>query len=188
MFAAQQALEGIVWITLKEGDSISLLHNIGVYGFLFFSNLFWPVFVPYSLYILEENKLRKKLLLSAFFLGVGVLLIFLFLWWTQERSAQIQGHHIVYTSLSLTLSTLHITHIYLIKYVFFIAYLMSTVGVFFISSIRYIWVLGIILGIGLLATVFYSSQSLVSIWCFFAAMGSIFIYFIVVKPSTHAKI
>src|ERR1700722_141614 len=70
IFAIQQGLEGIVWVTLNAGDAISLLHKIGVYGFLFFADLFWPLWIPGSIYKLEENRLRKKLLLGTLIFGL----------------------------------------------------------------------------------------------------------------------
>ena len=39
-FAAQQACEGLVWITFANGTTTGLLHNIGMYGFLFL----WVIF------------------------------------------------------------------------------------------------------------------------------------------------
>src|SRR5689334_14768384 len=61
LFGIQQFLEGIVWMTLQRSETHSSLHAVGVYGFLTFAYMFWPIYVPYMAYRLEHNPLRKKI-------------------------------------------------------------------------------------------------------------------------------
>src|SRR4051812_33140095 len=51
-FAVQQALEGINWYMFDHG-SFSIWAS---YGFLFFAFIFWPVFIPIAIYILDRKK------------------------------------------------------------------------------------------------------------------------------------
>ena len=55
-FALQQAIEGVQWLSLQSGcPSLPL-----GYGFLFFAFIFWPVYVPLTVYLLDKKK-RKIL-------------------------------------------------------------------------------------------------------------------------------
>src|ERR1700722_9094839 len=68
-FGMQQALEGLVWMTLNKGDHSSSLHMCGTYGFLSFAYIFWPLYVPFTVYIFEKNAQRKQIALGLFILG-----------------------------------------------------------------------------------------------------------------------
>jgi hypothetical protein len=178
-FALQQALEGIVWVTLNAGDVTSLLHKIGVFGFLFFANLFWPLWIPGVIYRLEENQIRKKLLLGTFIIGIFVSAIFLLVWILLGRTAHSVDHHIVYKL--LLRSSIGTDYIRIVEVVMLVAYFMATVLPFFISSLPRMWILGLIVGIGSVVAYIFYSLAFVSVWCFFAAIASISIYFIVIQ-------
>src|SRR5690606_8023290 len=64
-FAIQQASEGFVWLKIPEGIAAK---NI----FLFFAYVFWPIWIPFSLYFAEENPIRKQLLTLCLGIGLAV--------------------------------------------------------------------------------------------------------------------
>jgi hypothetical protein len=66
-FAIQQAIEGVVWLGINANEPS--LVAITSRGFLFFSHLFWPAWVPLSVYVLEERRRRKLVLLGLAVLG-----------------------------------------------------------------------------------------------------------------------
>ncbi|AUH71353.1 DUF6629 family protein [Legionella sainthelensi] len=183
-FAVQQALEGIVWITLMQGDSMSLLNKTGVYGFLFFAGAFWPIWLSGCLYLLEENKKRKNLLLIVFIIGIIAASKILFRLVAHQHTAVISDHHIDYPMFALTYSVSSMKHVfysYTLDVVLTVAYLIAVIVPFFISSIKGMWIIGTITITGfIVATVFYA-LAFGSVWCFFGALSTIATYYIVAK-------
>lgn len=47
-------------------------HAVATYAFVMFSHVLWPVFVPFSIWLLEKDPLRKKLLLAISVIGAMV--------------------------------------------------------------------------------------------------------------------
>lgn len=184
-FALQQAFEGLVWVTLNAGDVTSPLHKIGVFGFLFFANLFWPLWIPGVIYRLEQNRTRKKLLFGMFIIGVFTSLAFLLVWILFGRAAHSVDHHIVYSLLSY--NSIRSDYIPIVEAIMLLAYFMAIVPVFFISSLPRMWILGLIIGIGWVVAYIFYSLAFGSVWCFFAAVSSISIYFIVVKYNKNYR-
>src|SRR5438045_5035220 len=95
-FGIQQASEGFVWITLNNGDTTSALHLISMYTFLFFAAVFWPTWIPASLYWVEDSYKRKQLLFKLMCCGILVCLLFLWAWLLKTCGAVIVVHHIHY--------------------------------------------------------------------------------------------
>lgn len=60
----------------------------------------------------------------------------------------------------------------------FVFYLITTIVPFFVSSARRMWVFGILIAVSCIVTGFFFSQYLTSVWCFFAAIISIIVYWI----------
>ena len=180
-FAAQQACEGFVWITLGSGDTTSILSAIGTYGFLFFASVWWPVWIPLALYIAETIPQRKKLLLLKLLIGT-IAAIMLFVSWTmQTTGAQIINHHIDYPVPNYPFGITDACIADAVAWPVALLYCISTITPFFVSSIPYAWVLGIIIGLGLLASYLFYIMALPSVWCFFAAASSVLLYFIIIN-------
>src|SRR3990167_4363561 len=59
LFAIQQAIEGITWVSLNAGDNSSFLYQFSVFSYLFIACILWPVWMPASLYMLERKPYRK---------------------------------------------------------------------------------------------------------------------------------
>ncbi len=182
-FGLQQAFEGIVWITLNAGDNSSLLHMVGIGGFLFFASLFWPIWVPTTFYVLEKNHTRKKILRGSLILGFIVIIVFAYGWITKGMSAHIDNNHIVYPYLSNPFSSLLSTHIQGADMGFLAAYLIATIIPFFCSSLSLAWLVGLIIAIGYICSQIFYYSSVGSTWCFFAGLASVLIYFLVVKTT-----
>ncbi len=60
----------------------------------------------------------------------------------------------------------------------FVFYLITTIAPFFISSVKRMWVFGILIAVSCVVTGIFFSQYLTSVWCFFAAVISIIVYWI----------
>jgi len=178
-FAAQQACEGIVWITLNNGDTVSLLHQFGTYGFLFFASAWWPAWIPFTFFIAETHPHRKKLLFIKTIIG-SITATLLFISWTfYTTGAVIIDHHISYPAphYPFGITNAHIAQA--VAWPIALFYCISTITPFFVSSIPYVWILGIIVGIGLISSYIFYMIAFPSIWCFFAAISSVLLYFVV---------
>lgn len=179
-FAAQQACEGIVWITLNAGDSTSLLHRIGLYGFTSFAALCWPIWVPFALYLPEKIHRRKKLLLITMIIGTFSAILLFLSWVLQTTGAHIINHHIDYPVDNYPFGITNTLLGQTVSGIIDLAYCIAVIGSFFISSIRYAWIAGIIVTIAFAASYIFYYTTFGSVWCFFAALSSALL-FVVVK-------
>jgi hypothetical protein len=162
LFAIQQFAEGIIW---KFPGS--WLAGLAPYIFYLIAVGIWPFWVPMSLWILEKNKRHASLLLI--FSVLGALYIFLTvakLW--HGINAQTIHHHITYTfnnSIELPVSS----------------YFFLTIGSCFESTLRYMKLFATALLISCIASYYFWYIAFGSVWCFFAAILSVGIWFIIKK-------
>ena len=168
LFGIQQLAEGCLWITLSRTDFV-IVKKISTYVFLITAQVLWSWVIPLSVLLMEEEPRRRKILRVMLVIGVALSMYYAFYLFFHKVTSQILDCHILYTTESpesLSLLT-------------FILYLAVTVASFFVSSIRRMYLLGIIMALScLMAAVIYKLY-LTSVWCFFAAIISIFIYLII---------
>src|ERR1700722_18691764 len=69
IFAVQQLTEGFVWLSF--GHPWPLVHTVATYIFAFFAYVWWPVFVPLAVGLLEAILWRKRVI--RVFQVVGIL-------------------------------------------------------------------------------------------------------------------
>lgn len=165
-FASQQFLEGIVWLTL--GQELTLVHFIATYGFLAFATGLWLIFCPLSVYYLEENTTRKKLILGLTILGLS-LGLYLF-------SSVLNRGMIPLTYSGNLLYDLDFIPFYnLCKYL----YLLIVSVPFLISSHRLLVIFAILAILSFIIADLFYQVTFVSVWCFFAAIlsGGLFLIF-----------
>ncbi|MFK8186576.1 MAG: DUF6629 family protein [Phormidesmis sp.] len=68
-FGIQQGLEGLVWLGLHSAQA-TLTHT-GSVGYLFFSHGFWPFWIPLAAFFLAQNPKTKQILGGV--MAVGLL-------------------------------------------------------------------------------------------------------------------
>jgi len=183
LFALQQASEGIVWISLTTG----LPNNISqsaMYTFVFIAGAWWPFWTAIVLYIIEKEPVRKKLLFYFTILGTITGILYAISLITQPLQAIITNHHIYYPLLAYPFGTTTTAAEYA-QTILSIMYLISTVVPCFLSSIEYTSLLGIVLFCAFITSQLFFVPTTASTWCFFAAMASILIYFIVQKSKSN---
>ena len=167
IFGFQQLSEGFVWLSLTNPAFINW-QKASTYIFLGFAHVVWPIWVPLSILLIERNIKRKNIL--YFLLGAGVVLA-TYLGYTivtQHSTASIEGYHIKY-SRNFPANILMISGVF---------YILATVLPTFISSVKYMWLLGVsITASYVVASIFYH-QYTVSVWCYFAAFLSAIVYLI----------
>jgi hypothetical protein len=154
----QQAAQGFIWFSLVI-TQLAWLYPFSLYLFLFFALMFWPIWIPVSFAYTEIDKKREQLLWFLSIIG-GIVALYSFArFMCSGAQAKIDECHIEY------LTGIPERHYYPVT----IAYLLAVVAPFFITSMRYMW----LIGAGLIATfgisyLFYY-YNLISIWCLFAA-------------------
>ncbi|HXP73649.1 MAG TPA: DUF6629 family protein [Stellaceae bacterium] len=162
LFALQQALEGLLWIDLPLAPAGSLSTGLTLL-FLFFAEVFWPIYAPTAALLVEPSKGRRRLMLLCLAAGVGIGAHFL--WWilAHPHGAVILNGHIVYAAE------------YRFSGPIALAYLAATGLPLVLSSHRIVVALGAVILVG--SAVAYVSywEALVSVWCFFAAGASVLI-------------
>jgi hypothetical protein len=169
IFAAQQAAEGVVWLTL--GDPIhAALHRAAVNGFLGVALIVWTTWLPSSLRALESDAARRRLLTALF--GVGSLValyavVLLALW---PPTARIVGRCMTYDHPKIHDSAL---------FIYLCGYAIPSIIPFFVSTYRRARGIGVALVTSLFAAILVERNALTSVWCFFAAVLSCLIWRIV---------
>jgi hypothetical protein len=180
VFAAQQACEGVVWLTTMGATPGRGLAQLAVVAYLSVALVLWPSWLPLSLRAAEPSPERRKVLTG---LSIAGLLVSAFcamalaLW---PAAARVRGHHITY-DFSLGVGEGTILPV--------LAYFIPTAVPLFVSSLSLSRILGVVLLIALAATVVAQRAALTSVWCFFAAILSALILAIVMRaqPAALAK-
>jgi len=166
LFAVQQVVEGLLWLTLPvapheaEGSLLTLV-------FLLYAKVFWPVYAPLTVLLIEPDARRRAVMRVILLGGVAISLYLLRAIFAVDREAAILGGHIVYgTQLDLPVSVA-------------VMYLLVTCAAPLLSSHPAVRLLGGIVIAGALISFIFYWQSFTSVWCFFAAVASavIFLHF-----------
>lgn len=168
LFAVQQLTEGVLWLSLTDPD-LAALKTASTHLFLVIAQVVWPFWVPFSIFRLEtraRTRLAGKLLVAT---GSLVSLYLAYCLFRFPVEAKITGNHMAYKQ------DFPPQFILICGFLYFIA----TITPPFFSRIRRMWMLGATIFLAyVISTIFYADH-LVSVWCFFAALISIAVFFII---------
>lgn len=172
LFAVQQTCEGLVWIG-KNNSYFTQSGNVATYGFLLFATSIWLVLSPLAIYLLTEDINRKRFLLGLA-IGGGGLGIYLF-GWILARGVEPQLF-----SGNLFYDLRFIPFYEVIKYVY-----LAIISVpFLIAESSSLQLFGVSVVVSFICSQLFFQVTLVSVWCFFAAILSGFLYFIIKDVSS----
>ncbi len=73
LFAIQQALEGVLWVLIEHGKP-EIIRRFFTLFYLIFAYSIWPVLCPISVYVIEPDPERKKILRLLLLSGVATSL------------------------------------------------------------------------------------------------------------------
>jgi hypothetical protein len=136
--------------------------------FLILAEVLWPIIIPLSVLFMEKNSQKRRILWILLGMGMSLSLYYLFCLIFFHVKPQIVGFHIQYdTDFPKSLAILA-----------FALYLIATITPLFVSSIKKTHLLGALMFFSCLITVIFFTQYLTSVWCFFAALISGVIYWI----------
>ncbi len=173
-FGIQQLAEGVLWMALPDPMSI-VTQKISTYWFLIMAQVIWPVLIPASVMLMEKNAGKRKILHFLFGLGLLLSLYYSFCLISFNVSPEISGYHILYKNgFPHSLSNPA-----------FAVYLIVTITPLFVSGIKRTWLMGILMALSCLVTAIFFTQYLTSVWCFFAALISGVIFWILSESKRH---
>jgi len=167
-FAIQQCAEGVVWLTLRSGENQGL-GRFAAYIFLLMALVIWPVMIPLAVGKMEKNEKREKIIHGILFGGVILSFYYSYCLMSFSVTPVINGFHIQYVNNfpgSMGLAA-------------FGVYIIATMTPLFISTVKRMYLFGILIFISCAVTGFFYKEYLTSVWCFFAALISCIVYWIV---------
>lgn len=159
-FGIQQFAEGIVWVGLMSGS-----YSFGAqYLYLFFAEMFWPVWIPLAFAIVEKVPWRRILMgvLGVIGLGFFFKIGYNFLVYGGVK-ALVCGHSINYGKAPPFFQAV---------------YALIVMAPFFLSTIRKMWVLGIANALAFVIATLLYNYAFISVWCAFAAVLAIGLLFL----------
>lgn len=160
VFALHQTIEGFVWLSIGDGPPPSWLTAL----YLFFAQVFWPVYTPLSVLLMEEEWRRR--------IGLWILLTAGVVVSATLAGVLVQSDYSVsVVNGSLQYSTGHHFEDRMIG-----LYLLAVVAPLILSRYRYVMAFGAVVLAGSAATHLAFYYAAASVWCYFAAIGSIFVF------------
>ncbi|MES2774382.1 MAG: DUF6629 family protein [Bacteroidota bacterium] len=167
LFAVQQISEGFVWLGLSN-DQFKGGLTVATFTFLIFAQIVWTLWIPFSLLLLEKDVRRKKIL--RVLLGTGVALSIYHAWGLMVHpiTGEALDCHIFY----------HVEYLRPYRLYSGFVYGVAAIVPCFFSSVKRMWWLGAAFLGSYIATQFIYTLHVISVWCFFAALLSMIVIFI----------
>lgn len=174
IFSIQQLTEGVLWTSLNHSE-FSFYQPIATNIFLFMGGVVWPTWVPLSIFLMEPDYKRKKILGGLLLLGIIISSYFGYYLSTREATSGVINQHIHYV----------FNFPYSGSKFFSLFYLLPTIVSLFLSTSKKVRFLGSIILFSFLTTKLFYHGFIFSVWCFFAAIVSVGIYFIVKEKKSE---
>ena len=171
IFSIQQFTEGMLWLSMKN-PHLAIYHSLFTILFLVFALLLWPVYVPFTVWLLEKDRKRKKILGTLLCAGGAVTLSLIYVLLSYPVRVIGDRHHIHF-SFDIPAMAKNI------KWVVSLGYFTATITAPFIAGYKRMKWLGIAFLVTFVFTVIFYSGFLVSVWCYFAALVSVVIIWII---------
>jgi hypothetical protein len=164
LFALHQFTEGLVWLGLDHKLPPIVAHDAGA-AFVLYAQGLLPFLLPLSVLLIEPTRDRRRRMLGFSVLG-GMLALYI-LWGLVAYPLQISAgaNGVVYLN--------HISTTTLVA----MLYVTATCGALFFSGFRPLAVMGWVNLAGLLVVMLVRRLEFTSLWCFYAAVVSVIIYF-----------
>lgn len=157
LFAAQQGLEGVVWLSLEQGSEASPF----ILAYLFFARVLWPTYAPAAVWLIEDRPGPRRLAATCAVVGGAVSIYLLWGLVVFPQSAMVGSGHIHYESgqpVPLWVAWVYAAAICL--------------PLLAASSPR-VRRFGLIVTLGGVVSALGYAYGFQSVWCFFAGLGSL---------------
>jgi hypothetical protein len=171
LFAIQQLIEGFVWIGILNNAAWK---TIPIHLFIFFAQVVWAFWVPYSILKMETQAKRIRIIKVCLWIGIALAVYISYCLIFFNTTAFINGHHVNYK--------LYFPHQY--YPILGLLYLLPIIVPPITSSLPEIRLIGILLLLSFIITKLLFNDEVISVWCFFAAIISSIVYWVL---RNHAK-
>ena len=171
IFGIQQICEGFVWIALQSPGH-DLILKLSTTIFLITAVVVWrPLFRSPCC---SWSRIPDGGVLHILFLFVGIVLsaghaIGLMVY---TVTVQISGYHILYSMDSPSL----------LARLAVIGYILATIPPLFLSSKKRVNLFGLVIVVAYAVTQYFYREYMLSVWCFFAALASLIIWWAINEP------
>jgi len=169
MFALQQALEGVEWLTNAEG-----LGRCAGYDFAIIAFCIWPLYVPVAAWLSETDPWRRRTMLGFVLLGAVAAAV---------------AAWVLHKGLTIDFATNQIRYLPARRYPPIFDYIYAaivTVPLLLHRNI-YLRINACLVLVFFAASILLFNPARYSVWCFFAALSSILLYFFVASGSKPAQ-
>lgn len=173
-FAVQQFAEGAVWLTIPRKEYAALL-SAATYIFIIMAQVIWPLLIPLSVLFMENHKVRKRILYALLAAGGAAAVYYTYSLAFYSVHAEISRMHITYKSAFESPY----------QNVAMLLYLTATLIPLFVSSVKRTYILGVIMSLSFIVSYVFYTEHLTSVWCFFAAVLSFAVFYII--RDSHKK-
>jgi general stress protein CsbA len=168
VFAIQQFAEGTLWLALMH-PQWAAWRQVSTFVFLLCAQVIWPVLVPLSILLLEKSHARRKIMYILLASGAILSSYLLYRLLFHNVYAEISNMHIRYNfDLEPPLNWSSV-----------VVYFVPTVLPALVSTVKRMRLLGFIVLMSYLVSNIFYQDYLVSVWCFFAAVISVVILYII---------
>ena len=172
LFGIQQAAEGFEWLAIAAGEFPNI--QAAALAFLFFAYFLWPLVVPLSAFFVEENRSRRMFFLLLSIIGglYGASLYFPLLLNEGWLAVQVVKGSILYEPVLVYDDFIPRTGLRIIY-----AAIIGLALLF--SSVERVRIFGVIILLSVIVGFLFFAYAFTSIWCFLAAVLSIYVLYIV---------
>lgn len=172
LFALHEFVEGFVWLGLDGTMTTQVAHNAGA-AYVLYAQGILPFLLPLAVYMIEPTERQRKRMLGFVILG-GVLALYL-LWGLIAYPVEIsmRAHSILYYNMITTTTLVAVL------------YVVATCGSLFFSGFRPLVELAWANLAGLIVVALVKRYAFTSVWCAYAAVVSVIIYFFFRRTRTR---
>ena len=164
LFALHQFTEGFVWLGVGgyiEARALELASGI----FIYYAQGLLPFIVPLSIYLIEKDSKRKKLLAILSTLGLFLAIYTMYGFYQSPSSVEVVNN------------TLYYSHPWTENIYDASIYILTTCGSLMLSTSISVQIFGLLNFIGLVIIFLLRPYGFTSLWCFYAAVISTLLYF-----------
>ena len=163
LFALHQFVEGFVWLGMNHEIRPEATSNVA-FLFVLYAQGILPLLMPLAVLLMEPQGPRKRLIAALTALGAGLCAYILYAVVAFPTTVTVRGHSLVYANVAS--ETVWSGSVYAIV----------TCGSLLLSSHRVVRWFGVLNVVGLVATLLVKGYAVTSIWCAYAALVSVVLY------------
>lgn len=166
IFSIQQCAQGVVWLCVGR-PHLTIITSSAGFLFLILTGVVIPLYLPYALWIAEDQKRRQRPLLACCVLGMGVSLLGLYFLHIFTIDISVYKHSIRYSIHTIS---------WVLCGIYALAYCSAIVGPLLLSSIHRADIFGYAIVAALCVSVIVWGHMFIAVGAFFMALLSTILF------------